>query len=303
MGHALEIATNSPDVLKVAASLWDDFPPLSDASPVTLRIEVSVRDSATSPAAPAPWYAGHLMSIVETRENFAIADMTTGIGVMRLTRDRIENAPWFTYHYLEPIAYALLGTRHFTMLHASSVAIGGKAALLCGEAGAGKTCLAYACATRGWSFLSGDATHLVRNSAGATVIGRPFSIRFRDSARTIFPELRDHPARIRPNGKCDLELDPRQLNLSIAVEAPAGMVVLLNRASAAAPTRTDSVSRDHARTLLSRWIVHGDRESQAGQRRALERLLEKPLIRLTYSDPFEAERVLSAEMSGSRFLA
>jgi len=296
MGHALEIVTNSSEVLKIAASLWDDFPVLSDGSPVKLKIEVSAHDSGVSPAAPAPWYAGHLMSIVETRRNFAIADMTAGIGVMRMTRDTVENAPWFVYHYLEPIAYALLGARHFTMLHASSVAIGGKAAVLCGEAGAGKTCLAYACATRGWSFLSGDATHLLRDSAEVTVIGRPFSIRFRDSARMVFPQLRDHPARMRPNGKCDLELDPRELDLPIAVEAPAGLVVLINRASARAGACAEPVPRDQARTLLSRWIRLGDPESKAAQRRALERLLEKPLMRLTYSDPFDAERVLFKEL-------
>lgn len=296
MGRAARIASNCETVLSIADSLWRDFPRLSDAAPVKLKIEVAGARATSPRSAPAPCYADRLISIVESPENFAIADMTAGEGVVRISRDVVEDAAWFTYHFLEPIVYVLLGARHFTMVHAASVALDGAAVLLCGPSGAGKTCLAYACARRGWSFLSGDATQLARDASAPMAIGRPFSMRLRYSAKTLFPELRDCLARMRPNGKCDLELDTRRLGLSVSVHADAAATIFLTRVPETAEPVLEPLRANDARPVLAAAIVLGDERSQAEQRDTLECLLQKPLFRLTYSDPFEAERALRRAM-------
>jgi hypothetical protein len=289
MGHALEISTNSADVLSVAESLWDEFPPLAQSFPVQLTIEVSHGRAANG--LPSIKYEESSITIGQIAGSFAVADLKAGIGVIRISADSVRNRPWFAYHFLEPIAYVLLGARHFTMIHAACVALENSAVLLCGASGAGKTCLAYACGKRGWSFVTGDAAHLVRQTVPPTIIGRPFSIRFRSSARRVFPELGTYRASIRPNGKRDFELDPRNLGLRVALRVQPALIVFLNRVAIDEPA-LEPVSVDQARNLLDEWICLGDSRVRSEQRAALERLLEKPAMRLTFSDPFAAEELL-----------
>ena len=289
MGHAVEIATNSHEALCAAALIWDDYEPLSAAPPVQIRIEAH-EGAVPRTSTVTTCQMEHLFAITQDHRSFAIADMRCGIGFIRVSRDALEDRPWFVYHFLEPVAYVLLGARHFAMVHASAVVLDGAAVLLCGPSGAGKTCLAYACAKRGWSFLTGDAAHLVRQSDDLTVIGRPFSIRFRYSAKSLFPELRQHPAHLRPNGKCDIEVDPRALSVAVAMKASAGAIVFLDRREGR--PKLSPVARDDARSVLAESIRVGAREVCARQSEALERLLEKPAMQLTYADPFEAEPVL-----------
>ena len=298
MGYALEIVTNSPDAISAANTIWNRFEQLSDASPVRLRIDVSQSDALLAPIRVVPCHFGHLLAIVQGPENFGIADMVAGYGVISVSRDVAQNPSWFIYHFLEPLACVLLGARHFTMLHAACVALDGKAVLLSGPSGAGKTCLSYACALRGWHFITGDASHLVRDSPEATIIGRPFSIRFRDSAKSMFPSLDRYHARLRPNGKRDIEIDTGELRLRTALHAPAALIVFLNRMPDAIQPGFDFVSRDEARSLLSDSICFGDEFCRAEQAKAMERLLDLPLLRLTYSDPFGAEALLRSALEG-----
>jgi len=297
MGYPLEILTNSPDALSAAETIWDRFRQLSDATPVRLQIHVSESDALLAPIPVMPRHFGHLLAIVQGPENFGLADMAAGYGVITASGDVAQNPPWFIYHFLEPIACVLLGARHFTILHAACVALDGKAVLLCGPSGAGKTCLSYACASRGWHFVSGDASHLVRDSPEPTIVGRPFSIRFRDSAKSMFPSLERHHAHLRPNGKRDIELDTSELRLATALRAPAALVVFLNRAAEPVQAGFDRIPRDYARNLLADSICFGDDAIRAEQAKAMERLLELPLLRLTYSDPFAAEALLRSALA------
>jgi len=298
MGYPLEILTNSPDAISAADTIWGRFEQLSDASPVRLRIDVSQSDALLAPIPVMPSHFAHLLTIVQGPENFGVADMAGGYGIICATRDVAQNQCWFIYHFLEPIACVLLGARHFTMLHAACIALDGKAVLLSGPSGAGKTCLSYACAIRGWRFITGDAAHLVRDSPEPTIIGRPFSIRFRDSAKLTFPSLGRYRARLRPNGKRDIEVDTTELRLSTALHARAALVVFLNRAPHPAQAGFDVVTRDHARNLLADSICFGDEFCRAEQAKAMERLLDLPLLRLTYSDAFGAEALLRSALEG-----
>ncbi len=192
----LRSAAIRPDVACItAAKLWQRYPALSDAQPLQLRIidGGSYLDSARQRLPPCG--EGHLFSIVHGENDFAMADLSTGFAFASLSRETLSDRGRFTYYFLEPLVYAMLGARYFVFVHASCISRNGRAILLCGDSGSGKTCLAYACARLGWDYVAGDALHVVRGHDNRTVIGRPYEIRFRESARRLFPELDPLPVR------------------------------------------------------------------------------------------------------------
>jgi hypothetical protein len=114
----------------------------------------------------------------------------------------------------------------------------------------------------------------------------------------MFPALGRYRARLRPNGKRDIEIDTTELRLSTALRAPAALIVFLNRAADPVEAAFDVVPRVEARDLLADSICFGDEFCRAEQTKAMERLLDLPLLRLTYSDPFDAEALLRSALEG-----
>ncbi|HVV46418.1 MAG TPA: hypothetical protein VHC72_14495, partial [Bryobacteraceae bacterium] len=228
MGFPLEIETDAPEIIAAAEQAWGRYSRFWAAEPVRIRATVSDKGEAASQT-PRVEFEGAWMSITRSDANYARSDLSTGNAQIHLTREVAADAAYVNYYFLKPLAYLLLAPRHYAFVHASCVALRERAVILCGEAFAGKTCLAYACARRGWTFLSGDATHLRHYSADFYVVGRPFSIRFRESARAFFPELEEWPAVVRPNGKVSIEVETERLGLHIALRAPASHLVFLER--------------------------------------------------------------------------
>lgn len=292
-GHALELATDSSEVTTAAAAIWSRYPKLFDASPVRFRIAVAQGNAEIRPRPSMPRGQEHLVSIVHGSENFAVADLAQGFGFACLTRDVAGDHAYAAYHFLEPIAYLLLVARRLTILHAACVALDGRAVLLAGHSGSGKTCLSYACARRGWTFLSGDACQFVRGGSDGMVIGRPFSIRFREGAQELFPELSRYPAGHRLNGKVDIDPPIDDLNIAIALQAPAANIVFLDRSTTAVRAAARPVTAAEAFSRLEDVFFFGDDRLRAEQRIALTRFIEPcPAFELTYSDLDEAELVL-----------
>jgi hypothetical protein len=295
MGFPLRIETNSADVLDAVSQFCSGWPNRNGHSqPVTVRIAVSDSESS-APGTPAIFSGqGHLVSVIQDPENFAIADISRSFAFARFTRNVARDAAHLRYHFLEPIVWLLLDAAHLAPLHASCVALHGCAVILCGDSGAGKTSLAYACARRGWNYLSDDATHVLRGREPVTVAGRPFHIRFRESARDLFPELNAFTAERRPNGKLDIEVATEKLNIPISLESAASHIVFLDRSSNIAEPRIRPYPRERASGMLRQLTCHGDGRVQAEQTRTLDRLLELPTVELTWHDFAGAEASLRA---------
>ncbi len=186
--------------------------------------------------------------------------------------------------------YAMLGARYFVFIHASCISRNGHAILLCGDSGAGKTCLAYACARLGWDYVAGDAVHIVRGHDNRTVIGRPYEIRFRESARRLFPELSRFRPAVRPSGKSDLEIDTAELNIPVALRSSARHIVFIEPADV---TLLEKYSAEQAMQAFEKTICYGSDQTRLEQQETLSRFVELPVWRLSYSGPDQAERALN----------
>jgi hypothetical protein len=295
MGFPLRIATNAKSALDTAAQMWSRFPQLF--KPSAMRVNITVGgDAARTLPKDQPVLRGqeHLLSIVADRDNFATADLNAGFGHICVTREVASDAAYLRYHFLEPLAYVLIAARHAAFVHASCVALDGRGVLLCGASGTGKTCLAYACLRRGWTFVSGDAAAVVgdRHREQQRLIGRPFEIRFRHTAARLFPELAQFPRVLRPSGKTDIEIDPQELGLPSAIECRAGRLVFLDRVEQSIIPSIYALSSEGARRGLEEGICFGDHSVRERQGRMLDRLAELPAVRLRYSEVDSAERAL-----------
>ncbi|HEY3824654.1 MAG TPA: hypothetical protein VGL82_08850 [Bryobacteraceae bacterium] len=292
LGFPLDIETNSEHILAAADWSWGAFPATGRERGGTLRVVVEHCDARTPPLPSLPRGRDHLVTTVHGSDNFAVCDLARSYTFICLTQDVARNQPYVRYHFLDPAGYMMIDALHLSPVHASCVAWNGRAVLLCGDAGAGKTSLAYACARSGWTYLSDDATHIVRGRADHAVVGRPFRIRFRESARRLFPELKQFVPERRPNGKLDIEVETKALGMTVALESNASHVVFLNRQGDSAHTRVEPFARSEASRRLRGLTCYGDERVRSEQSRALSELLELPTMELTYSDLAGAESAL-----------
>jgi hypothetical protein len=299
MGFPLDLATNSEDILAAADRIWAQFPATQQGPAAKLHVLLENRDAAVPPKPSMPRGRNHLVSIVHGPDNFAVCDLARSFTFACLTRDVARDREYVRYHFLELAGYLMIDALHLSPLHASSAAIHSRAVVLSGDSGAGKTSLAYACARKGWTYLSDDATHIVRGRSDRAVVGRPFSIRFRESARLLFPELNRFVPERRPNGKLDIEVATRDLDLSVALESRATHLVFLNRRNEPADTRFEPVAQSEAMRRLTNLTCYGDERIRSEQRRALIEFLQLPTVRLTYSDLDSAECALRALVESS----
>ncbi len=290
MGFPVEIETDAREVVAAAECAWSRYSRVSASDPVRIRVVVA-EGRETAGEAPRVEFADAWVSVVGSPKNYARGNLSLGTGEIHLTRDVASETAYFSYFFLKPLTYLLLAPRHFAFVHASCVALDGRAMILCGDAFAGKTCLAYGCARRGWTFLSGDATHLLHDSADFSVVGRPFSIRFRESAAELFPELAEWPAMVRPNGKASIEIGTDRLGLQTTLRARASHLVFLER-SAAGGARVSEIAAEEAMRRLDEAVFFGDAAIRERQRATLAHFASLPAVRLEYSTLEGAEAVL-----------
>jgi hypothetical protein len=292
LGQPVEIATNSGFIENAVHALWSRFPNIFGDSAIALRIGVSEQDAEISCTRVTTRGQEHLVSMVGGANNFGVADLRRGFGFAWLTRDVAANIPLVISGFLEPLVYLMVSARHFAQVHGACVSLRRQGVILCGESGAGKTCLAYACARAGWRLVSGDAIQIARSSAGSHIVGRPYTLRFRESARLLFPELRSFPASLSLHGKADIEVETADLAIDSELETEASHVVFLNREPGVRAPFLDAVPFEEAFAYMLRVVFYGDEGLRIAQKQSLAEFLQRPVLRLTYSDLNDAERVL-----------
>ena len=154
---------------------------------------------------------------------------------------------------------------------------------LAGESGSGKSTLAYACARAGWTFTSDDASYLLWESADLDVRGNSHQVRFRPSARELFPELQGRSLTPRAAGKPSIEVFTAELpGIVTAKESQVHYIVLLNR-RISSPVELTPLTREEMLPQLDgslfaeEWTPHP-------RAKLLERLCAANMYELRYSD-------------------
>jgi hypothetical protein len=284
LGFAVEIATNSKEVLAAADENWGGFEKKFSEPPVRLEIGVVADGSTKCPPVPDWRTRGNLFISVADAINVSVCDMRNGFGCAWLTPGAVADRVYLHYHVLERAALVMLSTMYLTPLHAACVQIGGKGVLLCGEGGTGKSSLAFACARSGWKFLSDDGSFIVRKRKGRVVIGSPRQVRFRESAIELFPELRDQRLTRRASGELAVELLTATLpEISTITEAQVDYIVMLNRREIASPGLL-SLPRESAWDYFARPTGYEEKEVTEAWNASIDNLLTAKVFEMRYRD-------------------
>jgi len=284
LGFPLEIETNDEAVLTAAAANWHGFAKMFEARAMRLRIGVRQGRSSECPPAPTCRAQQHLLANIADAENFAVSDLAQGISTVWLTEAAVEHKSYFRYFFLEGTAMCLLSTSHTTAIHAACVERAGSGILLCGDSGAGKSSLAYACARAGWTYITDDGCYMVNGRDDRLVVGNCNQARFRPSATELFTELKGRTITKRMQaGKPSIEIKTTALgNIATSPTSRVNHVVFLNRRSGGRPELVP-FPKEVARYFMLQVLVSppATLKIQSGM---IESLLDSGALELRYSD-------------------
>ena len=152
--------------------------------------------------------------------------------------------------------------------------------LLCGNSGAGKSSLAYACARAGWKFISDDASYLVRQGSSRLVVGNSQVVRLRPSAAELFPELKGLSLTPRAAGKPSIEVPTALIPNVTAARIPGS-----STSSFSIGIEVDVPELvPFAKELALQWASHSqvDTGQTERYRAAIRELLNARLFELRY---------------------
>ena len=291
LGFSVEILTNEPTVLAAAEESFGHGRFTREPTGLEIRVGVSRHPGRGCPPEPVRRTFNHMYSLVADGGNQALLDLNTGANFIWLTTVAVKNRLYLRSNFLEKAVYLLLGASVVTDLHAACVGRNGKGILLFGDSGAGKSSLAYACARAGWTFTSDDTSYLINNSAAPRVIGHCHRVRFRPSAKVLFPELEDRAISPRMEGKPSIEVPTGELPVEhVAAEAAVEAIVFLNRRPGA---RGELVRLPigTARHRIGQGLFSAG-DVRARHERILQTLDDVPAYELHYEDLHDGMRAL-----------
>jgi hypothetical protein len=294
IGFSVEIATNCELVLAAAEESWGHFRRVFAEPPVQLRIAVLEGGQGKCPPPPTVRGSRNLLVRVADAANFSVSNLELGLGLGWLTPAVIANAGYLRYYFLEGMCWDLLEPLYLTSIHAACVQLEDSGVLLCGDSGAGKSSLAFACARDGWKILSDDSTCLVRKCSQPVVVGNPYQIRFRDSAVKLFPELSDRQITRRLNGKMSIEVPTASIpGIETISKSSVDYIVFLKRGKFS-HARLLPFPKETALRWFEQVVCYGDQAVREAQEASLLNLMTAKVFELQYEDLDAAVARLSA---------
>lgn len=297
LGFSIEVVTNSTEVLAAAEESWGNLRKRFSGPLIQLRILLGEGRFGKCP--PAPVYRGqrNLLSIVADTQNFAVCDRERGFAFAWINGDTADHRSYFQYHFLESIALNMLSCRHVIPLHAACVELGGKGVLLCGNSGAGKSSLAFACARAGWTYISDDASYLVRQGNGRLVTGNSQHVRLRPSAVELFSEVKGFSPTPWTAGKPSIEIPTLLLPyVTTASHSVVEYIIFLNRIEWQTPELAPFSQEVAMQWASQSPVATGDNDGT--QAASLGVLLSAQLRELRYSELESAVKCLEKLVRG-----
>jgi hypothetical protein len=283
LGFPTVVRTNSPEILSLARDIWSPFAKRFDTKLIHVDVHLVESDLAACPPTPVYRMMLPLMIGVADAYNYSIIDLGRNKTQIIVSQAAEKHTSYLRYFFLEPAPLCHVATRYATTVHAGCVAHMGRGFLFCGNSGAGKSSLSYACARSGWTYVTDDASYLINDGKDRMVTGNCHQVRFRPSAAELFPEMEGLEITPRAAGKPSIELPTASLpGMTCAPTAQVDFLVFLNRGTSGPPELVP-YRKDVARRFL-RHVLYGSAESLAMQYATLERLLTAKVFELRYSD-------------------
>jgi hypothetical protein len=281
-GFPVEVRTNSVDVLDVLEGIWGKFEQRYNTAPIYSEVHVVTTHSLDCPPLPVYRLTSPLFISIADKDNYSIVDMERNTAQICLSEAALRHKLYAGYYFLgTPVS--CIASSHTTPVHAGCVALNGRGVLLCGDSGAGKSTLSYACARKGWTYVSDDGSYLLNCGKDRVITGNCHQVRFRPTAAELFPEIGELKMMPRAAGKPSVEMPTSMIpGLTCAQATKVDFIVFLNRRSEGrqglAPYRKD-VTRNFMRQML-----FGPPSTRARQHAAIEQLLTAEVLELRYKD-------------------
>jgi len=283
LGFPAALRTNSAEILSLARHLWTMFDKQFDTRPIRIDVHVMDGDSNKCPPPPVIRIMYPLLIGVANADNYRISNFDQVRTQIVLSRSTVKHRNYLGYFFIGCTPLFHIATRYATAVHAGCVALEGRGVLLCGDSGAGKSSLSYACARSGWTYVTDDASYVLNDGEDRMVTGNCHQVRFRPSAGELFPEVKGLEVTPRAAGKPSIELPTESLPQMIcAPTAQVDFLVFLNRRAGGTPELV-RYRKDVARHFM-RQVLYGSAESLAVQYAVLERLLTAEIYELRYSN-------------------
>lgn len=282
LGFPVEVFINEEALLPIVGECWSGFRQLHTNPPLQVHIEVREGGSAECPPAPVIRLQHNLLTVVADAHNHAVCDLKHGFSLVWLNYAALQNRKYLCYHFIETAAQILITTSRATAVHAACVSRYGHGMLLSGDSGVGKSTLSYACAKAGWTYTSDDGSYLLNDADHPRVVGDCRKIRFRPSAKELFPELHGRDLTPRVQGKPSIEVPTAELRLITAEQANIHSIIFLNRQ----PLAKAELLPLPRPTVLERFrdMFEPVGEIQETQIATLQRLSEVDAYELRYED-------------------
>jgi hypothetical protein len=288
-GFAATVRSNSGAVLELYRELWGKFAKLRDTDPIAVDVHLVPSQSIECPPEPGYQLMLPLLMAVADKDNFSIVNLDSCTASIKISEAAMAH-PLYVRCFLLGFAAHCITTNYATCVHSGCVALQGRGVMLCGDSGAGKSTLSYACACRGWTFVTDDASFLLNGGAERMVAGDCHKVRFRPAAAALFPELEGLPITPRAAGKASIELPLNGHPIARAQTVRVHHVVFLNR-RAGGKQELVPYSKDVARMYI-RQTLFGSAVARATQYADIEQLLSLGVMELRYTSLDWAEERL-----------
>jgi len=283
LGFPLELTTNSEDVLEAAEESWGSFTKQFSTPALQLKVGVLEGASTECPAPPTFRAQRNLIVGVAGHDNFCVSDVVHGFSFAWLTGAALSHRSYVRYHFLEAAALSHIANRHTAPIHAACVELDGHGILLCGESGAGKSSLSFACARAGWTYVTDDASFLLNGRNDRQVVGNCHLLRLRPSAAELFAGMEDLTLTQHSRGKPSIELVTSVVpGIKGSTSSNVNHIVFLNRRDANAQDLV-LFPREEARRYM-RQNLCGLEELRMSQMASVESLLTAEIHELRYRD-------------------
>ncbi len=298
LGFPVRVVVNRAEALETARKSWSRFKRMSASEPLVIELEFTAgKEQGKVVEAPLTHVDGERLTVAFDEHGVVVANLKQGSAYGVLSDVLLEAELHLRYYVLEAIALSMISTLRAVALHGACVTWKDVGVLLCGESGAGKTTLAYACARSGWGYISDDASYLMLEGGERRVVGNCHQIRFRDAAASLFTELNGRETTPRVAGKPSIEMGTKELQgITQAAYADIRSILFLNRTDESAPGLY-AIAREQVEEYFTKFfLIPAHQGSQTNE--ALERLLGAQMFEFRYTDLRWAVRFLSEVMEG-----